>query len=146
LENVMSNPNPLSHTTEIVRAYLECNHANPDEVPELIRSVHRALSALGTAEAQSQPNPSTKATAAQIRRSIAPEALISFEDGKPYKMLKRHLTKLGLTPQAYRQKWGLPQDYPMTSPSYSAARSHTAKASGLGKEIRRLKGARRAAR
>ena len=78
-----------------------------------------------------------KLTPAQIRRSIREDVLISFEDGKPYKQLKRHLSSHGLTPHAYREKWGLPPDYPMTAPSYSAQRSALAKAAGLGKRTRR---------
>ena len=72
--------------------------------------------------------------AATIRRSITPDALISFIDGQPYRMLKRHLTTHGLTPQRYRQRYSLPADYPMTAPNYSAARSELAKALGLGRK------------
>ena len=79
----------------------------------------------------SEPEP-IKLTAAQIRKSVTPDALISFEDGKPYKTLKRHLTTRGLTLAEYKTKWGLPTDYPTTAPSYSARRSEMAKSLGLG--------------
>ena len=77
-----------------------------------------------------------KATAAEIRRSIRPDALISFEDGKSYKALKRHLTTRGLTVDQYRAKWGLPNNYPTVLPAYSRARSELAKAAGLGQKGR----------
>ena len=73
-------------------------------------------------------------TAAQIKKSIRPEALISFEDGKPYRTLKRHLTRLGMTPAEYREKWGLASDYPMVAPDYSARRSELAKQLGFGQK------------
>ena len=75
-----------------------------------------------------------KPTAAQVRKSITPDALISFIDGKPYKMLKRHLTTHGLTGKAYQERYGLPLNYPMTALSYSAARSALAKKLGLGRK------------
>lgn len=75
-----------------------------------------------------------KLTRAQINKSITPDALISFEDNRGYKTLKRHLSSRGLTPQQYREKRGLPGDYPMTAPSYSEARSSMAKSLGLGRK------------
>ena len=84
-----------------------------------------------------------KLTPAQGRRSIQGEHLISFEDGRPYKALKRHLTSLGMTPEEYRAKWSLPADYPMVSPEYSRKRSELARSMGLGLQGR---GARRRAR
>ena len=79
----------------------------------------------------------TRATPAQIRKSVTPDALISFIDGKPYKTLRRHLTLRGLTPEQYRAKWGLAPDYPMTSASYSEQRSELARALGLGQQRRK---------
>lgn len=73
-------------------------------------------------------------SAGDIRASITPDALVSFEDGKHYKTLKRHLAGRGLTPVAYREKWGLPPDYPMVAPNYSAVRSALARANGLGRK------------
>lgn len=83
-------------------------------------------------------NPETLAdarrAAVDVRKSIMPDALVSFEDGKLYKTLKRHLAGRGLTPAAYREKWGLPPDYPMVAPNYSAVRSALARANGLGRK------------
>ena len=78
-----------------------------------------------------------KLTPAQIKKSISHDALISFEDGKPYKTLRRHLTLRGFTPEAYRAKWGLPPDYPMTAQGYSAQRSELARSLSLGQLRRR---------
>ena len=121
-------------TTAIVTSYLEHNRLEVAELEPLIRAVHGALAGLGTELAQ--PETQGPATPAQIRRSIQPQALISFVDGKPYKLLRRHLTRHGLTPAEYRQRFGLPRDYPMTAPAYAAKRSDIAKASGLGTQGR----------
>jgi predicted transcriptional regulator len=121
-------------TSEIVAAFVERNQLAISGLPDLIRSVHGALA--GTTTEAPQAEPVARQTAAQIRKSITPDALISFEDGRPYRMLKRHLTTLGLTPQTYREKWGLPSTYPMVAPAYSAQRSEFAKASGLGSKAR----------
>jgi predicted transcriptional regulator len=123
-------------TAEIVSAYVSKNPLRPSDLPELLSSVHAALSALsqgGVTDAV----PVGKLTPAQIRKSITPDALISFEDGKLYKTLGRHLTIRGLTPEAYREKWGLPRDYPMVAASYSAQRSALAKSLGLGQKRRK---------
>lgn len=120
-------------TVGIVSAYLRKNHVRVDDVPELIRSIHRTLNHLATGrEVDAAPTPQIKATAQAIRRSNMPNYLVSFEDGKQYKTLKRHLRALGLTPEEYRQKWGLPADYPMTARAYSEHRSQVAKSIGLG--------------
>ncbi|WP_348644181.1 MucR family transcriptional regulator [Methylobacterium sp. WL120] len=97
----------------------------------MIASVHSALTGLGK-EAAAEPAVPEKATAAQIKKSIAPDALISFIDGKAYKTLKRHLTKNGLTMEGYRARYGLSADYPSTAASYSAKRSELARSLGLG--------------
>lgn len=123
-------------TVGLVSAYVANNPVPFAELATLIATTHAALSGLGNAGAPAAP-PSEKLTPARIRKSITHEALISFEDGKPYKTLKRHLTRLGLTPEAYREKWGLPADYPMTAPSYSETRSALAKSLGLGQQRRR---------
>jgi predicted transcriptional regulator len=117
-------------TATIVASYVERNKIAPAEIESLIRSVHSTLSTLGRepteASAPDRPTP------VQIRRSIRPDTLVSFVDGRPYKMLKRHLATHGLTPEAYRERFGLPNDYPMTAPEYAARRSAFAKAAGLG--------------
>lgn len=130
----------ISLAAEVVAAYIGNNTVAVADLPGLIRSVHDALTGVGApAEASSEPTP--KATAAQIRKSITPDALISFIDGKPYKTLKRHLTTHGLTIEAYKARFGLPMDYPTTAPAYSEARSAMAKALGLGQGGRKGKAA-----
>jgi predicted transcriptional regulator len=110
------------------------------ELPGLIEVVHSALSRLAT-DSQPSNGPVEKLTPAQIRKSITRDHIVSFEDGKPYKTLRRHLTLRGLSPEAYRSKWGLPRDYPMTAASYSEQRSELARALGLGQQRRKYNGA-----
>ncbi|AWN43566.1 MucR family transcriptional regulator [Methylobacterium durans] len=130
-----SELNPIDVAAEIVSAYVANNSVSQAELPALIASVHTALSGLGK-PARSAEQQFEKATPAQIKASISPDALISFIDGKPYKALKRHLTTHGLDPVAYCQRYGLPYDYPMVTASYAAQRSELAKASGLGQARR----------
>ncbi|WP_298965856.1 MucR family transcriptional regulator [uncultured Methylobacterium sp.] len=122
-------------TTDIIAAYVGHNNVQASDLPRLIADVFAAL------KAAADPKPTaaapSRATPSEIRRSITHDVLISFEDGKPYKTLRRHLTLRGLTPEAYRQKWGLPVDYPMTSASYSKQRSELAQTLGLGQQRRR---------
>jgi predicted transcriptional regulator len=128
-------------SASIVSAYVVKNSVPSTELPALIASAHAALSKLGAAP---EPEPAKREPPVPIRRSITRDALISLEDGRPYKTLKRHLAKLGLTPEAYRQKWGLPLDYPMVAASYAEQRSNLAKSLGLG-QIRRNRAAAAAA-
>lgn len=121
----------VSLTAYIVSAYVENNKLPVAELPALIASVHSAVRGVETLDVAADVE-TKKLTPAQIKRSIQPEGLISFEDGKTYKSLKRNLSTKGLTPDQYRAKWGLPKDYPMVSPAYSAARSALAKQMGLG--------------
>lgn len=117
----------------IVANYLAGNSVAVDELPAVIRSVGSTLATLGRDAVGAEGQP-IKATPAQIRRSLAnPDVLISFIDGKAYKTLKRHLSKNGLTIPEYKARFGLPSDYPTTSPGYSAARSRLAVERGLGK-------------
>jgi predicted transcriptional regulator len=132
----MSETNRLPLTVGIVAAFVEKNRVAASELANLIRSVNQTLESLDQAGTTEAPE-ARKLTPAQIRKSITPDALISFEDGRPYKMLKRHLTALGMTPEQYRAKWGLPKNYPMTAADYTARRSEVAKALGLGRRIRR---------
>lgn len=118
-------------TTDVVAVYLTRNHVPAADLPLLLANVHAAFAGLGQSPSTAEPE-ANKLTSSQIRRSIRPDALISFEDGKPYKTLKRHLTALGLSPEDYRAKWGLPRDYPMTAASYSEQRSKSALSHGLG--------------
>ena len=124
-------------TSGIVSAFVERNPVSISDLPELIRLVHGALDAPAGAALGVEVAAQKRATATQIRRSITPEALISFEDGRSYTMLRRHLRTFGLTPEEYRSKWGLPADYPMVAPNYSAKRSEFAKAAGLGTSTRK---------
>ncbi|KQP89825.1 MucR family transcriptional regulator [Methylobacterium sp. Leaf117] len=122
-------------TADIVSAYIANNSVRPAELSELIASVHQTLKGLG-GPATPAADQIEKPTPAEIKKSITPDALISFEDGKPYKTLRRHLTMRGLTPEAYRAKYGLSRDYPMTSATYSAHRSELARSLGLGQQRR----------
>src|SRR4051812_32316127 len=122
----------VAAVADLVSAYVSNNSVRSSDLPDLIASVHGALVSLnkpaGPAEEQVE-----KPTASQIRKSVTPAALISFIDGKRYKTLKRHLTGHGLDPYSYRQRYGLPNDYPMVAASYAAQRSELAKAIGLGR-------------
>ena len=123
------------HAARIVADYVANNKITPEQIQTLIHDVYQTLSALGASDpigAQADSVAARKPTAAQIRKSITPEAIVSFIDGKPYKMLKRHLTTQGFTPDTYRSTFGLPADYPVTASNYSAARSKLAKDIGLG--------------
>jgi len=120
----------------IVAAYVSNNSVPVSELPNLIRSVHNAVVALtsgATPTAAVAAEPSEKLTPAEIRKSVRNDGIVSFIDGKTYKTLKRHLTAHGLEPRAYRERFGLPTDYPMVAPSYAAQRSALAKAIGLGR-------------
>ena len=130
-------PNLIDSTVEIVSAYLAQNRLAPEDVPNLIQNVHASLTGLGGGADVSSEIDVERPTTAQIRKSITPDSLISFEDGKSYKTLKRHLSTRGLTPDDYRSKWGLPHDYPIVSSNYSAARSALAKQMGLGAKGRK---------
>jgi predicted transcriptional regulator len=133
---------------EVAAAYFSNSPVAASEIANVISQVAIALAGVGgsveakSSDETSSPAPvvagdaatATKLSTAQVRRSITPEALISFEDGKPYKTLKRHLSSRGLTVEEYKSKWGLPADYPMVSPSYSASRSAMAISLGLGQK------------
>ena len=120
---------------EIVAAYVSNNSVPVSELPNLIQSVHNAVRGLtsGSALGAVAPAPETeKPSAAQIRKSVRDDGIVSFIDGKAYKTLKRHLTANGHDPQSYRDRYGLPADYPMVASSYAEQRSALAKAIGLG--------------
>ena len=123
----------INMASDIVVAYVAHNHVATSDLPALIGKVHAALLALsegGVAPEEAAPT----ITAAQIRKSVQHDRLISFIDGRAYKTLKRHLTANGLTPDAYRARFGLPSDYPMVAAAYSERRSSLAKAHGLGSQ------------
>ena len=120
-----------SLTADIVAAYLAGNHVTVDDPPGPIGAVSRTVAGLGE-PVEPAPEPVTGPSPGRIRKSIRPDALISFEDGKPYKQLKRNLRLLGLSPDQYRAKWGLAADYPMVASTSSEQRWAMAKARGLG--------------
>ena len=119
----------LEFTAEIVAAHAGNNMVAQDDLPRLIQDVYKTLSELGGAEpGQERPKP-----AVAIKKSIYPDYIVCLEDGKKLKMLKRHLkTAYNLTPEGYRQRWGLSADYPMVAPNYAKVRSSLAKKIGLG--------------
>ena len=127
-------PDFIEFAADIVSAYVSNNSLPVAEPPALIGNVHTALNGIAHAGPGAAAEEEVeKPTPAQIRKSITPDALISFIDGKPYKTLKRHLTGHGLDPHSYRERYGLPRDYPMVAASYAAQRSELAKAIGLGR-------------
>ena len=134
-DNTFSVQHMTGLTADLVSAYVSNgnNRVDADALPALIMSVYTALNGIGSATAANADELGiAHKSKSEIKKSFGTEHLISFEDGKPYKSLKRHLSTHGLTPDAYRAKWGLPNDYPMVHPTYSAARSALAKSMGLG--------------
>nr|WP_137831791.1 MucR family transcriptional regulator [Methylobacterium sp. L1A1] len=128
--------NLVTLTANIVAAYAAGNHFAAAELPKVVTTVHGALTGLAQPQLQhtaQAEEPINQPTPSQIRKSITPDALISFVDGKAYKTLKRHLGTHGLDPYSYRQRYGLPDDYPMVASNYAAQRSALAKAIGLGR-------------
>jgi predicted transcriptional regulator len=126
-------------TAEIVSAYLSHNSTPASEVPALISQVHAALLRVSTGRSETPQEPAKK-PAVSVKKSMTPDYLVCLEDGKHFKSLKRHLrTQYGMTPEQYRDKWGLPADYPMVAPNYAVARSALAKKMGLGQQRRRRK-------
>ena len=121
----------IEMTTELVAAYVTKNHVRAAELPDLISTIHAALSGMGGAP-EAAPEAAKLVPSVSIRKSVTDDYLISLEDGKQYQSLKRHLAGRALTPAQYREKWGLPHDYPMVAPGYSARRSELAKSIGLG--------------
>ena len=126
----------IEQASDIVSAYVSNNSVPISELPGLLAGVHAALAKL-SAPTAAVTEAADKPTPAQIRKSVTPDALVSFIDGKPYKTLKRHLSRNGLTIEQYRERFGLPRDYPSTAASYSAQRSELARSLGLGQQRRK---------
>ena len=125
-------------TAGIVSAYVSNNSVSATDIPNLINQVHAALLRVSSGQGEGSSEPLKPAVA--IKKSITPEYIVCLEDGKKFKSLKRHLrTQYNMTPEQYREKWGLAVDYPMVAPSYAAARSELAKQMGLGQQRRRRK-------
>ena len=118
---------------EIVAAYVSNNSVAAADLPALIGDVHSALVRIAKGAFAPAPVEAKPIPAVPIRKSVTPDFIICLEDGQKFRSLKRHLSaKYGMTPDEYRAKWGLPDDYPVTAPNYAAQRSALAKASGLG--------------
>ena len=126
------NSELLALTTDIVASHVSNNPVTVSEVPQLIRQVY---SALADVDGGAPPAPELPKPAVPIRKSVTPDYIVCLEDGKKLKMLKRHIrTRYGLTPDEYRERWGLAPDYPMVAPNYASRRSALAKKIGLGKK------------
>lgn len=124
---------PLKLTALIVSAYVGRNAVQPDMVPALIRAVYETLSSIG--KPTDIADAEARTPAVPIKRSVFPDYIVCLEDGKKLKMLKRHLSSAyGMTPAQYRERWGLPSNYPMVAPDYAMRRSELARASGLGRK------------
>lgn len=122
----------ISLTADIVAAYVGNNPLPAAELPSLIVSIHSSLSGIGQPAVPEQP---ALTPAVNPKRSVFPDYIICLEDGKKFKSLKRHLSvHYGLTPEEYREKWGLARGYPMVAPNYAAQRSALAKSIGLGRK------------
>jgi predicted transcriptional regulator len=129
----VAQDNLIELTAEIVSAFVSNNAINSGDISGLISDVHSALAR--TASGAVEPEPEPLKPAVTIRKSITPDYIICLEDGKRFKSLKRHLrTHYDLTPEEYREKWGLASDYPMVAPNYAKARSSLAKQMGLGQK------------
>jgi predicted transcriptional regulator len=125
----------ITLTADIVSAHVSNNSVAVNDLPVLIQNVHNALSALGARKEEPEAKPEP---AVSIRSSVKPDYIVCLEDGKKLKMLKRHLmTHYQMTPDDYRQKWGLNADYPMVAPNYAEQRRTLAKKIGLGTKRRR---------
>ena len=128
----------IDMAADIVSAFVSHNSVRAADLPELIASVHSALARLGTGtteQSKEELHPPVP-----IKKSITPDFLISLKEGRRYKSLRRHLSSRGLTPEQYRERWGLARDYPMVAPNYAKQRSELAKALGLG-QLRRNRAA-----
>lgn len=126
----------LQLTADIIVAYVSNNPVSQSDLVKLIGDVHRSILTTGAPEPEMKtPEAIELKPAVSVKKSVSPDFLICLEDGKRFKSLKRHLrTHYNLSPEQYREKWGLPSDYPMVAPSYAKARSNLAKQIGLGQK------------
>src|SRR5579885_2356035 len=136
MTNSDQNSDLLALTTEIVAAHVSNNTVAVGDLAQLINQVYQSLANIGSIPAAvpaSRPQP-----AVSVKKSVQPDYLVCLEDGKKLKMLKRHLkTAYNMSPETYRERWGLPPDYPMVAPNYARQRSRLAKEIGLGTRARR---------
>lgn len=123
--------NSTELAAQIVAAFVSNNSLPVSELPGLIASVEAAIRSLSSSVPEAAPI-EQETPAVPIRKSVTPDYIVCLDDGKRFKSLKRHLAALGMTPDEYRTKWGLPTDYPMVAPNYAAKRSDLAKGFGLG--------------
>ncbi len=134
-DNAAAEDTLLTLTADIVAAHVSNNSVAVNDLPSLIQNVHAALSGIVQQGAAPEPRPEPRVP---IRSSIKPDYIVCLEDGKRLKMLKRHLmTHYNMTPDQYRQKWGLSPDYPMVAPNYAEQRRTLAKSIGLGTKRKR---------
>jgi predicted transcriptional regulator len=134
----LSSGELLALTTEIVASHVAHNSVPMTELPELIRQVYASLAGVSPGASQEVERPQP---VVPVKRSVTPEYIICLEDGKKLKMLKRHLkTRYNMSPEEYRERWGLPADYPMVAPNYARQRSDLAKKIGLGTKSRQRRG------
>ncbi|WP_018698560.1 MucR family transcriptional regulator [Amorphus coralli] len=139
MSEMTQDPNLIDLTADIVSAYVSNNTVSAQDLPTLIHEVYGAL--LKTSGEAAEPEPEPLKPAVPIKKSVTPDYIICLEDGKKFKSLKRHLrTHYNLSPEDYREKWGLAADYPMVAPNYAAARSELAKRMGLGQQRSRATG------
>jgi predicted transcriptional regulator len=130
----------MTLTADIVAAHVSNNSVAVNDLPGLIQNVHAALTGISGTSAAPEPKPEPKVS---IRSSVKPDYIVCLEDGKKLKMLKRHLmTHYNMTPDQYRQKWGLTNDYPMVAPNYAEQRRSLAKSIGLGTKRKRTRAAK----
>lgn len=136
MSDSLATSNYIELAADIVSAYVSNNSVPSGDLPGLISEVHTALMKVGTGAIElpaEAPKP-----AVPVKRSVTPDYIVCLEDGKKFKSLKRHLrTQYNMTPEQYRDKWGLPADYPMVAPNYAKARSELAKEMGLGQQRRK---------
>lgn len=130
MENIDTDDTLITLTADIVAAHVSNNSVSVNDLPQLIANVHGALSGLSSRAPAPEVRPEPPVS---IRASVKPDYIVCLEDGKKLKMLKRHLmTHYNMTPEQYRQKWGLAADYPMVAPNYAERRRALAKSIGLG--------------
>lgn len=133
--------NYIELAADIVSAYVSNNSVPSTELPALINEIHSALIRVGGGAVE-VPTEAPK-PAVPLKKSVTPDYIVCLEDGKKFKSLKRHLrTQYNMTPEQYREKWGLLVDYPMVAPNYARARSELAKEMGLGQQRRKRRSAR----
>jgi len=138
MTDTVADDNLIDLTADIVSAYVSNNTVASSDLGGLINEVYNALQR--TSGSTVEPEPEPLRPAVPVKKSVTPDYIICLEDGKKFKSLKRHLrTHYDMSPEEYREKWGLPTDYPMVAPNYAAARSELAKKMGLGQQRKRGK-------